>query len=87
MSLYTTCARRLGSQYSQQQHIGQHTGHAHLPVRYAGHSSTYLVLRFLGVPKADVTAWLSRLTWLGLGLWSEYGLRVKGLGLGLGARG
>ena len=56
-------------------------------MRYAGHSSTYLVLRFLGVPKADVTAWLSRLTWLGLGLWSEYGLRVKGLGLGLGARG
>ena len=58
-SLYTTYARRVGFQRSQQRQIGQHTGHEHLPVRYSGHES-YFLLRF-GVGTLAVTARLSRL--------------------------
>ena len=58
-SLYTTYARRVGCQRSQQRQIGQHTGHEHLPVRYSGHESYLPLLRF-GVGTFAVTTRLSR---------------------------
>ena len=58
-SLYTTYARRVGFQRSQQRQIGQHTGHEHLPVRYSGHESYLPLLRF-GVGTFAVTTRLSR---------------------------